>query len=101
MVHEGKRVGEGKCQGKELSLVLNAAQESDHKRAEKHLVGGLGSTKVFSGLNRSKSDGVVEQEWDEWGTKQENAQCTEKTEKLGYAEEKLAKAGAGRNFIFK
>lgn len=66
VVHEGKGVGEGKCQGKELPLVLNSAQESAHKRAEKHPVGGLGSTRAFSGLNRSKSDGVVEQEWEEW-----------------------------------
>ena len=36
-------------------------------------------------MNRSKSDGAVEQEWEERLTEQEIIQCTEKTEKLGYS----------------
>ena len=52
-------------------------------------------------MNRSKSDGAVEQEWEEWLPEQQIIQCTEETEKHSYAEEKLAKIVAGRNFIFK
>lgn len=60
---------------------------------------GVGSTKAFHSLCRSKSDGVVGPEWEAWLTEEEDAQCTEKSEKLSEAEENLARVIAGRNFI--
>lgn len=42
-----------------VAPVLNASQESDHKRTEKHPVGWAAPRSVFRHLNKSKSGGVV------------------------------------------
>lgn len=51
VMHRGKDGEEGESQEQELSSVLNAAQESDHKGTEEHPVGweALSSSIVLKG----------------------------------------------------